>query len=269
MPNEKKLVHDFWNDAACGEALYLQGNNREAYLAQSQKRYALEPYISTFAQFNAYQNKTVLEIGVGLASDHQKFAEIGAKLYGIDLTERAISHAKNRLHIFGLQSSLQVADAENLPYDDHSFDLVYSWGVLHHTPDTKKAIAEVFRVLKPSGEAKIMIYHKYSFVGYMLWLRYALLRLKPMTSLAKIYCQYLESPGTKAYSKKEATELFSCFQSVTINTLLTHADLLMSEAGQSHQGLALRLAKFIWPRKLIKIFFKSHGLFMLISARKN
>lgn len=113
-----------------------------------------------------------------------------------------------------------------------------------------------------------MIYHKYSFVGLMLWLRYALFRLKPMTPLSQIYNQYLESPGTKAYSISEARELFKKFRDVEITTVLTHGDLLTSFAGQRHQGLLLSVARLIWPRWLIRTFFPKYGLFMLITATK-
>lgn len=268
MNQEKKLVHDFWNTSSCGEVLYLDGDDRDAYILQSKIRYELEPQILDFVQFNLYKDKEILEIGVGLGSDHQKFAEAGARLKGVDLTERAVEHACKRMKIFDLNSEIYIADAENLPFNDNSFDLVYSWGVLHHTPNTKKAVSQVFRVLKNGGEAKIMIYHKYSFVGYMLWVRYALLKFKPFTSLSEIYEKYLESPGTKAFSSKEAYDLFSKFQHVEIKTILTHGDLLTSEAGQRHGGMLLSIAKLIWPRWFIKLFFKSQGLFMLISAKK-
>ncbi len=269
MDHQKMLVYQSWNKASCGEALFLEKNDRASFIFQSQKRYELEPYILDFIHFEAYKNKAVLEIGVGLGADHQKFAEAGAILNGIDLTERAVQYTRKRMALFGYQSTLKVADAEALPFPANSFDLIYSWGVLHHTPDTKKAIAEVWRVLIPGGEAKIMIYHKYSIVGYMLWIRYALMRGKPFTSLTKIYSEYLESPGTKAYSCKEAYNLFNQFKQIEIKTLLTHGDLLTSDAGQRHQGRCLSLAKLIWPRWFIKLFFKSHGLFMLISAKKD
>ena len=147
------------------------------------------------------------------------------------------------------------------------FDIVYSWGVIHHSPNTPKAVEEVFRVLKPGGEARIMIYHKYSFVGYMLWFRYSLLKFRSCT-LDEIYSEYLESPGTKAYSANSARELFSSFSEVEIKTVLTHGDLLNSKAGQRHEGLLLDIARMIWPRWLIKRFFHNHGLFMLITAKK-
>jgi len=269
MRNEKNAVKDFWNENSCGEVLYLKGGDEiEAFKYQSSIRYELEPYILTFADFSSASNKKVLEIGVGLGADHQKFAEAGAFLTGIDLTDKAISHTKRRFSIFGLNSELSVADAENLPFVDESFDIVYSWGVIHHSPDTPKVVNQIFRVLKQNGEARIMIYHTRSIVGYMLWLRYGLFRFKLFLTLREIYDHYLESPGTKAYTVKEARRMFSQFSKVQISTTLTHADLLTSEAGQRHRGKLLILAKKLFPRAIIKRFLPGHGLFMMIKATK-
>jgi SAM-dependent methyltransferase len=265
---QKLEVKDFWNQASCGEDLYLTGTDLESYEAQSKARYSLEPYISDFAKFNQTQGLRVLEIGVGLGADHQCFARAGAELYGIDLTKRAVKHTQTRFNLFGLKSILSVGDAENLQFPDGFFDEVYSWGVLHHSPDTPKAITEVYRVLKCGGLAKIMIYHKWSMVGLMLWLRYALFMGRPWYSLKRIYSTYLESPGTKAYSIPDAYRLFSAFSKVQIKTVLTHGDLLESEAGQRHAGLLLRVARRIWPRRLIRHFLPNSGLFMLIEANK-
>ena len=151
MNREKQKVHDFWNQASCGESLYLPDTDRAGYEAQAEARYTLEPYILNFAGFSDTLGLRVLEIGVGLGADHQRFAEAGADLWGIDLTERAVEHTRRRLAAFGLTSHLATGDAEHLDFPDDSFDLVYSWGVLHHSPDTPKAIAEVWRVLKPGG----------------------------------------------------------------------------------------------------------------------
>lgn len=268
MENDKKQVHDFWNEASCGEELLLHGTDRASYEEQARLRYELEPYIAELAGFDESKGKRVLEIGVGLGADHQRFAEAGADLYGIDLTERAVEHTRRRLAVFGLSSQLTVGDAENQAFPDESFDLVYSWGVLHHSPNTAKAVAEVYRLLKRGGEARIMIYHKWSLIGLMLWTRYALLGLRPWLSLTEVYARYLESPGTKAYTVAEARGLFSAFKEVEIRTLLTHGDLLESGAGQRHQGGLLSLARMIWPRALFKAFFPTCGLFMLIKARK-
>jgi ubiquinone/menaquinone biosynthesis C-methylase UbiE len=268
MDTLKNQVQEFWNKASCGEELYLAQGDKNGYSAEARKRYELEPYILEFARFNQVRGLKVLEIGVGLGADHQMFAEAGAKLWGIDLTERAIEHTRRRLGIFGLSSNLAVGDAEALSFSDESFDQVYSWGVLHHSPNTPKTITEVWRILKSGGRASIMIYQKWSLVGIMLWIRYALLRLRPWISLTEIYAQYLESPGTKAYSIEEARQLFHLFREVRIKTVLTHGDLLESDAGQRHKGVFLKIARQIWPRKIIRRFFPGMGLFMLIEATK-
>ena len=264
----KQHVHDFWNDASCGERLYLAGERAADYEAQARRRYELEPYILDFADFGAVRGKRVLEIGVGLGADHQLFAQAGADLTGIDLTERAIEHTRARFAVMGLHSKLAVGDAENLDFPDGTFDIVYSWGVLHHSPDTPAAIGEVWRVLRPGGEAKIMIYHKRSLVGYMLWVRHALLRLRPWMSLTTVYSKYLESPGTKAYTVAAAREMFAAFREVRIETVLTHADLLESESGQRHRGFLLSAARRVWPRAALRRWAAGHGLFMLIHAVK-
>lgn len=267
--NAKQQVHDFWNEASCGEDLYLKGETlRQKYQQQAKERYSLEPYIADFADFQSFRGKSVLEIGVGLGADHQQFAEANARLQGCDLTERAVEHTRERLKLFNLSSELRVADAENLPYENDSFDLVYSWGVIHHSPDTQRVVNEIYRVLKPGGEAKIMIYHTYSWVGYLLWLRYALVVGKPARGLASIYANHLESPGTKAYSKTGAQELFSQFRQVTLKTVLTHADLLASDVGQRHRSWLLTLGRRLYPRWFIKTFLPNHGLYLMISAIK-
>jgi SAM-dependent methyltransferase len=268
ISGEKEQVLEFWDSAACGELLLLPTVDRSGFEGQAAARYRLEPYILDFAQFQQWSGRRVLEIGVGLGADHQRFVEAGAHVTGVDLTTRAINMTRRRLEIFGLESALLVADAENLPLTSNQFDLVYSWGVIHHSPDTEKIVAEILRVLKPGAVARVMIYNKWSLVGLMLWLRYALLRMRPLISLGAIYARFLESPGTKAYTVAEAHRLFSAFANVSVRTVLSHGDLLSSGAGQRHSGALLNVARRIWPRWFITRFLKSRGLFMMIDARK-
>ena len=268
MDDQKQEVFDFWNEVSCGERLLLDASDKPGYRTQMEKRYLLEPFIEGFARFEDSRDLDVLEIGVGLGADHQRFAQAGARLTGIDLTERAVAHTRSRFDLFGLNSKLQVGDAECLPYADQAFDVVYSWGVLHHSPNTAGAVAEVWRVLRRGAVARIMIYHKHSLVGYMLWLRYGMLAGKPWRGLGDIYAKHLESPGTKAYTRNEARALFMKFSEVRISTVLTHGDLLESAAGQRHRSWLLSLAKHVWPRRLLRSILPRHGLFMLIEARK-
>jgi SAM-dependent methyltransferase len=264
----KAQVRDFWDEASCGERLLLPSQDRAGFASQAAERYRLEPYILDFARFDSWRGKRVLEIGVGLGADHQRFVESGAAATGVDLTPRAVEMTRSRLEAFGLASDLRVADAEQLPMPADEFDLVYSWGVIHHSPDTPGVVRQILRVLKPGGTARIMIYSKWSLVGFMLWTRYALMNLRPWTSLDTIYSRHLESPGTKAYSVLEARALFASFVDVEIRTVLSHGDLLSSGAGQRHAGRALDIARRLWPRWFITRFLNGRGLFMMIDARK-
>lgn len=265
---QKIAVRGFWNEASCGERLYLPESSADGFRYQASERYRLEPYIAPFAKFDSSKGLRVLEIGVGLGADHQRFAEAGAHLTGIDLTPRAIELTKARFEALGLHSDLRLGDAENLTFEDNSFDIVYSWGVIHHSPDTRKATREIIRVLKPGGVARVMIYHTYSLVGFMLWLRFGLAAGKPLESLKAIYAQHLESPGTKAYTTTEARELFSEFEEIQTHVELTHGDLLSSGAGQRHNGRLLSVAKAMWPRWLLRRLCSKNGLFLLIEAKK-
>jgi ubiquinone/menaquinone biosynthesis C-methylase UbiE len=265
----KEDVRLFWEKMSCGE-VYAEGDSLAAQLeSQARQRYELEPYLRDFARFEDARGLDVLEVGVGMGADHCELAGASPRsLSGVDLTERAVEFTRKRLALCGLTSDLRQADAENLPFADQSFDLVYSWGVLHHSPDTSKAIDEVWRVLRPSGRARIMIYHQWSIVGLLLWARYGLAKGRPFVPLGKIYAQYLESPGTKAYTVREAEQLFRSFTDVRIRSQLSFGDLLEGKVGQRHQGLALSLAKALWPRSLIRRALPRLGLYLLIEARR-
>lgn len=262
-------VRAFWEDGSCGEA-YAQGaDERERLEAHARARYALEPYIHDFAKFGEGRGRDVLEIGVGMGADHVEWAKAGPRsLTGIDLTQRAVDHTRRRLGLYGLASNVFPADAETLPFDDGSFDIVYSWGVLHHSPRTDVAIREVHRVLRPGGVARVMVYHKHSIVGALLWTRYALLAGRPGRSLADVYAEHLESPGTKAYTPDEARALFSGFSQVRTRVELSVGDLMQGAAGQRHRGTLLSLAKVLWPRPVVKRVFAGRGLFLMIEAVK-
>jgi hypothetical protein len=112
-----------------------------------------------------------------------------------------------------------------------------------------------------------MIYHRRSLVGAMLWARYALAVGKPWTNLDALYARFLESPGTKAYSRSEALALCAPFSEVELKVQLGPGDLLEGVAGQRHQGRLLAIAKRVWPRRLIRRV-PGLGLFLLIRATR-
>lgn len=271
MTDQLSAVRDFWNAESCGERYATAGDEALAYRQETENRYRVEPYILEFADFSQFAGKDVLEIGVGMGSDHSQIALSGpASLTGVDLTERAIGHTTRRFESLGLKSQLRTANAEALPFADESFDAVYSWGVLHHSPDTPRCFEEVWRVLRPGGVAKIVIYHKHAPTGWMLWARYGLMRGRPFTPLAKIYADHLESPGTKAYTLKEARELTKRFSHAHCEARLSFGDLLEGDVGARHRGPMLSAAKALYPRWAMRALSRVFpiGLCLLITARK-
>lgn len=184
----------------------------------------LDPYIHRFADFAGARGKRLLEIGVGLGTDFVRFVRAGAIATGIDLTDHAVELVRRRLALEGLEAVVQTADAERLPFEDGSFDRVYSWGVLHHTPDTRRAVAEAIRVLRPGCEACVMLYARHSWVGYGLWVRHALLPGRPRRSLASVLAAHMESEGTKGFTKRELRELFSVLDDLRIEKVRTSYD---------------------------------------------
>lgn len=200
----KREVRRYWEAEPCGSAQASAPEGTSEYYRQIEiRRYKLEPFIHRFARFESTSRQDVLEIGVGMGTDHIQFARAGAKLRGIDLAERGVELVRRRLALEDLSSDLRVADAEALPFPDDAFDVVYSWGVLHHTPDTGRAIAEAVRVTRPGGRICIMVYSRHSWVTYGLWLRRGPLSRRPLRSLADVLHDHMESPGTKGFTPRE------------------------------------------------------------------
>lgn len=160
----KERVRAFWQDHPCGTKFAnAEPGSRKFYELVEAHRYGKEWHIPAAAGFAQTKDLDVLEIGCGLGTDGAQFAQAGARYTGIDLTDAAVDLARRRFEVFHLPGSFRVADAERLDFPDNSFDLVYSHGVLHHTPDTQAAVREVHRVLRPGGRAVVMLYHRDSY----------------------------------------------------------------------------------------------------------
>jgi ubiquinone/menaquinone biosynthesis C-methylase UbiE len=264
-------VKNFWETESCGERYVSGDDDYSKFISETDNRYKLEPYILDFTSSKDFFNKDVLEIGIGMGSDHYRIYKFKPKtLTGIDLTERAIKNTKKRFKIMKAKSNLKIDNAEKLNFKDETFDTVYSWGVLHHSADTAKCFEEVQRVLRPNGVAKIMIYYKYSPIGLMLWIRYGLLRAKPFIGFNELYSNYLESPGTKAFTISQTDKLTQKFKCKNYSIQLCFADLLDGNVGANHKGIFITIAKLIYPRFLVKFIAKLFpiGLFLLITLKK-
>jgi SAM-dependent methyltransferase len=221
----KGRIRSFWEAGPCGAKHASAPEGSPEFFAEVERaRYELEPFIGRFAGWSDRRDHDVLEVGVGLGTDFVRFARAGARATGIDLTERGVALVRRRLSLEGLQADVQVADAEVLPFADASFDFTYSWGVLHHTPDTVRAVREAIRVTRPGGEVCVMLYARRSWVALGLWLRYALLRGKPWRSLSDVVADNMESAGTKAYTGRELKGLFAGLEDLRIDRVGTPYD---------------------------------------------
>jgi ubiquinone/menaquinone biosynthesis C-methylase UbiE len=172
-----------------------------------------------------------------MGTDLLQFARGGACCTGIDLTPRSVEITRHRFALYGLPGDFTLSDAEHLPFRDESFDVVYSNGVLHHTPDTAGAVREVHRVLVHGGTAKVMLYHKHSlnYWGEMMLhrglLRGELLRGRSPEEIMSRYVEYSEHGGrplVKVYSRSQARALFAPFSEVEVEVeQMTRQELLL------------------------------------------
>jgi ubiquinone/menaquinone biosynthesis C-methylase UbiE len=261
-PPLKSRVADFWNSEPCGTR-YL--DEQSGFDEHARIRYRLEPHIFDFAGFNSALGLRVLEIGVGMGADYQQWLQEGAIATGVDISAASLEQARHRCELAGLAPDLHVADAEKLPFESDSFDVVYSYGVMHHSPDTARCVNEAWRVLKPGGEARIMLYHHLSLTGIMLWLRYGVWRRQ---SVRKCVYENLESPGTKTFTRREVFELMRDFEDIAIEQVFSPGDLLLHQPSARFNG---RFYQFLWklfPRTLLRRVAKPCGLFLLVKGKK-
>jgi ubiquinone/menaquinone biosynthesis C-methylase UbiE len=170
-------IRDFWNGQPCGTNIVPPHDVTDdasflGYLDEYDAfRYNREGHILTMFDRFDLRGKRVLEIGLGQGADSEHLIRRGALWSGIDLTPASIEIVGRRLRLKGLSfDRLELGSAVRMPFADHSFDYVYSFGVLHHVPDIAAAQSEIHRVLKPDGRALIMMYAKNS-INYHLAIR--------------------------------------------------------------------------------------------------
>jgi len=179
-------VHAFWNtEPPDSNVVPHYTDEKDFYAKYREYRYRTEWHIPLLVPFAEAKGKKVLEIGTGNGGDGAMFAMQGADYTGVDLTEAALEATRKHFRVLGLPGRFQKENAERLSFAEGTFDIVFSHGVLHHTPGVQAAIREVHRVLKPGGQAIIMLYHKHSFNYYVRIMIYMRLRL-----LLKVFSRF-------------------------------------------------------------------------------
>lgn len=217
----KKQIQTYWSENVPGLAEAMKEfelGTVDFYESVDSCRYRNESYIPPLLDSVVESGKKVLEIGFGLGTDLRYFSKKGMNAFGVDLSFSNALLTNKGFAVAGLKGKALTADAENLPFKNESFDLAYSCGVLHHTPDTRKAIEEIYRVLKKEGKILIMLYHK-GLAYRWISLQYLLRKLYgDRTSKEDLITKkYDHTPLSKMYSKNEARAMFAKFKNVEIS----------------------------------------------------
>lgn len=228
MKLDIKVIKNYWNENNIPQTWYSSKKklSLEFFNEVEKERYnKYYPYLLDLGEFQNHFGEEVLEIGTGMGTDLIQFAKNGSKVYGIDLNEDQIAITKKFFEAKKLNyEDLKIGNAESLPYEDKKFDLVYSFGVIHHTADINKAVSEIFRVLKDDGNAIIMLYAK----GWKHYFKrifiHGILKMKILRykfNFQRIFNEVSEvngnSPQTLILNKKKIRELFKEFKNVQIH----------------------------------------------------
>ncbi len=160
VADEKQRAREQWSEDPAG-AVYGREHEfgtREFFDRVELHRYQeYAPWMPEVMGFTEFAGARLLEVGCGMGTDLLQFARGGAEVTGVDLTPRSIQISQQHFAVYGERGDFAISDAEHLPFADQSFDVIYSNGVLHHTPDTAGAVREVHRVLRPGGRARVMV----------------------------------------------------------------------------------------------------------------
>jgi 2-polyprenyl-3-methyl-5-hydroxy-6-metoxy-1,4-benzoquinol methylase len=204
-------VRTFWSSHVNNEYYTAAERGSDAYFREiEERRYAWHYHLRDLFGSLAGSRGRLLEIGSGIGVDSIRLARCGFDVTAVDLTPEAIETARAYATARDVEIDFRVGNAESLDFPDATFDVVYSFGVLHHTPDIYRAIAEVHRVLKPDGTAYVMLYHRFSIVN----LAHRVLRL-PYESPRN---RRDDCPVVDTFSRRSARALFRSFSSVQVRT---------------------------------------------------
>ena len=164
-------VKTYWDNRPCNVRHSEKPIGTKEYFDEVEyKKFYVEPHILTFTNFEDYKNKSVLEIGCGIGTAAVNFARNGCDYTGFELSHESLKLTEQRFSIYGLNGKFYQGNAEQLTsvLPDKKYDLIYSWGVIHHSPNPKQIVNEAKKLLKPDGVLKLMVYAKNSWKNYMI-----------------------------------------------------------------------------------------------------
>lgn len=164
-------IAEFWDTHPCGEDFISESEGADFFRQADRIKNQLEPHISNNLRKYDFHGKRILEIGLGQGCEAQKIIQGGGIYNGIDITPESVRRVKDRCRIFSLPyESIQVMNAESMKFEDGSFDVVFTHGVIHHSPRIANIVQEIYRVLRDHGQVIAMVYHRNS-INYQFSIR--------------------------------------------------------------------------------------------------
>lgn len=202
-----EAVRNYWNRRPCNIRHGTAQIGSKQYFEQVEARkYMVEPHIPGFSEFERWNGKRVLEIGCGIGTAAASFAKAGAHYTGIELSAESLDLTKERFEVLDLSGSFYLGNAEELEsfLPPQKFDLIYSFGVIHHAPHPKKIVESVKAFMDKDSEFRLMLYAKNSWKNIMIEASFD----QPE---AQSGC-----PIALTYTPKEACQLLEGFQVLEI-----------------------------------------------------
>ena len=244
------------------------------HLAEVERRFLAEAWFaqpvgtapfSGLIPFAELRGKDVLEVGCGTGVHARLLAQAGARVTAVDLTPTAVELTRRRLELAGLEADVREADAESLPFADASFDFVWSWGVVHHSENTERVLAEIARVLKPGGRIALMVYHRSSIT---FWIDYVLNRGVVRGGLLRESPDELANRWSDGVIARHYTR-----RSLTGALAPWFEDIETQVMGQMSEAVPLprRLRKYVAPvvpRTAQQALVRRYGWFLYACARR-
>ncbi|HYT12938.1 MAG TPA: class I SAM-dependent methyltransferase [Candidatus Nitrosopolaris sp.] len=214
-------VRAYWSRRPCNIRHSTKPvGTREYFDEVEARKYFVEPHIPAFADFAHWRGKKVLEIGCGIGTDSINFARAGADITVVDLSGESLELCKKRFEVFGLKANFYEGNAEHLsdfvPLE--KYDLIYSFGVIHHTPHPERVMEQLKRYCKPDTELRLMLYTKWSWKVLWIIIGYGRGAIWRSDELVRRYSEAQEgSPVTFYYSFRGVRWLLSDYDVVDIH----------------------------------------------------
>ena len=209
-------VQEFWDRRPCNIRHSSKEVGTQDYFDEVEARkYFVEPHIPRFAEFERWQGKRVLEIGCGIGTDTINFARHGALVTAVELSRRSLDIARQRAKVYQLEDRIRFyeANAQKLTQvvPVEPYDLVYSFGVIHHTPDPEQAVDQIRYYVRPGSTIKLMVYNRYSWKVFWIVLKFGKGQFWRLPGLVARHSEAQEGcPVTFAFTKSEIEQLLAC-----------------------------------------------------------